>query len=116
MSPASSFNQSFPLIYYPPVLSVIREIEKGNVNRGDTVESRITFVNLSPKLEGIAIDKISFKDDWWSDHFELTESGGNETIENLKPGESTTLSKLLTVTSDDSVEISSDYEDIIFDY
>ena len=116
LSPASSFNQSFPLIYYPPVLSVIREIEKGNVNRGDTVESRITFVNLSPKLEGIAIDKISFKDDWWSDHFELTESSGNETIENLKPGESTTLSKLLTVTSDDSVEISSDYEDIIFDY
>ena len=116
LSPGSSFNQSFPLIYYPPVLSVIRDIENGNLNTGDTLESRITFTNLSPELEGIAIDRITFTDNWWSDHFELLEGGGNETIENLEPGESVTVSKLLSVTSDDSIEIISNYDDIVFDY
>ena len=116
LSPGLSFNQTLPLLYYPPVLSVIRDIESGSVNTGDTVESRITFTNLSPELEGIVIDEITFTDNWWLDHFELLEAGGNETIENLAPGESVTVSKLLSVTSDDSVEIISNYEDIIFDY
>ncbi len=116
LSPESSFNQSLPLIYYPPVLSVIRDIENGSVNTGDAIESRITFTNLSPEIEGLVIDKITFKDNWWSDHFELLEGGGNETIENLRPGESVTVSKLLSVTSDDSVKLTSNYENIIFDY
>ena len=116
LSRGSSFNASIPLDYYPPVLSVVRVIDKTSGSDGDTIESRITFSNLSPILGGHKINEIIFTDEWWNDDFNLLEPGQNDTVVDLMPGESITLSKLLQVDTSESISVTTSSEDIIFEY
>ena len=116
LSRGSSFNATIPLDYYPPVLSVVRVIDKTSGSDGDTIESRITFSNLSPFLGGHKIDEVTFTDDWWTEDFSLLESGQNNTILNLMPGESVTLSKLLQVDTSESTTVETSSQDTVFEY
>ena len=116
LSRGSSFNFTIPLDYYPPVLSVVRVIDKTSGSDGDTIESRITFSNLSPFLGGHKIDEVTFTDDWWTEDFNLLESGQNNTILNLMPGESVTLSKLLQVDTSESTTVETSSQDTVFEY
>ena len=116
LSRGSSFNFTIPLDYYPPVLSVVRVIDKTSGSDGDTIESRITFSNLSPFLGGHKIDEVTFTDDWWTEDFSLLESGQNNTILNLMPGESVTLSKLLQVDTSESTTVETSSQDTVFEY
>ena len=116
LSRGSSFNATIPLDYYPPVLSVVRVIDKTSGSDGDTIESRITFSNLSPFLGGHKIDEVTFTDDWWTEDFNLLESGQNNTILNLMPGESVTLSKLLQVDTSESTTVETSSQDTVFEY
>nr|AIF18808.1 hypothetical protein [uncultured marine thaumarchaeote KM3_84_F03] len=119
LSRGSSFNSthhSIPLDYYPPVLSVVRVIDKTSGSDGDTIESRITFSNLSPVLGGHKIDEVTFTDDWWTEDFSLLESGQNNTIINLMPGKSVTLSKLLQVDTSESTTVETSSQDTVFEY
>ena len=116
LSRGSSFNATIPLDYYPPVLSVVRVIDKTSGSDGDTIESRITFSNLSPFLGGHKIDEVTFTDDWWTEDFSLLESGQNNTILNLMPGESVTLSKLLQVDTSESITVETSSQDTVFEY
>ena len=116
LSRGSSFNATIPLDYYPPVLSVVRVIDKTSGSDGDTIESRITFSNLSPFLGGHKIDEVTFTDDWWTEDFSLLESGQNNTILNLMPGESVTLSKLLQVDTSKSTTVETSSQDTVFEY
>jgi len=119
LSRGSSFNStlhSIPLDYYPPVLSVVRVIDKTSGSDGDTIESRITFTNLSPFIGGHSIEEVIFVDDWWTDDFALLEPGENDTIKHLTPGESRTLSKLLQVDTSESTIVETSPEDIKFEY
>ena len=116
LSRGSSFNATIPLDYYPPVLSVVRVIDKTSGSDGDTIESRITFSNLSPLLGGHKIDEVTFTDDWWTEDFSLLESGQNNTILNLMPGESVTLSKLLQVDTSESTTVETSSQDTVFEY
>lgn len=110
------FNYSLPLVHYPPVLSVVREIDKTAGYNGDTIESRLIFTNLSPKIDGLAIDKVNFQDNWWDEHFTLVQSGGEDVIENLAPGETVTMSRLLKINTDEIITVQSSLEDTSFDY
>ena len=116
LSRDSSFNSTILLDYYPPVLSVVRVIDKTSGSDGDTIESRITFTNLSPVLGGHSIEEVIFVDDWWTDDFTLLEPGENDTVRHLAPGESRTLSKLLQINTFESTIIETSPEDIKFEY
>ncbi len=116
LSSDSSFNSTILLDYYPPVLSVVRVIDKTSGSDGDTIESRITFTNLSPVLGGHSIEEVIFVDDWWTDDFTLLEPGENDTVRHLVPGESRTLSKLLQINTFESTIIETSPEDIKFEY
>jgi len=116
LSRDSSFNSTILLDYYPPVLSVVRVIDKTSGSDGDTIESRITFTNLSPVIGGHSIREVIFVDDWWTDDFILLEPGENDTVRHLVPGESRTLSKLLQINTFESTIIETSPEDIKFEY
>ncbi len=116
LSRDSSFNSTILLDYYPPVLSVVRVIDKTSGSDGDTIESRITFTNLSPVIGGHSIREVIFVDDWWTDDFTLLEPGENDTVRHLVPGESRTLSKLLQINTFESTIIETSPEDIKFEY
>ena len=116
LSSDSSFNSTILLDYYPPVLSVVRVIDKTSGSDGDTIESRITFTNLSPVIGGHSIREVIFVDDWWTDDFILLEPGENDTVRHLVPGESRTLSKLLQINTFESTIIETSPEDIKFEY
>ena len=116
LSSDSSFNSTILLDYYPPVLSVVRVIDKTSGSDGDTIESRITFTNLSPVIGGHSIREVIFVDDWWTDDFTLLEPGENDTVRHLVPGESRTLSKLLQINTFESTIIETSPEDIKFEY
>ena len=117
LSRGSNFNAIIPLDYYPPVLSVVRVIDKTSGSDGDTIESRITFSNLSPLLGGHKIDEVTFTDEWWVDDFNLLESGQNDTIiEDLLPGDSVTISKLLQVDTSESTNVETSSQDTVFEY
>lgn len=116
LSNGGSFNNTIPLDYYPPVLSVVRIIDKTVGYSGDTIESRITFTNLSPEVDGQTIDEVVFTDDWWTDDFTLLISGEDDIIENLLPGQSVTISKLLQIDTDEPTTIVSKQQDTSFEY
>ena len=116
LSRGSTFNSTIPLDYYPPVLSVVRVIDKTSGSDGDTIESRITFSNLSPLLGGHKIDEVNFTDEWWTDDFNLLESGQNDTIRDLMPGDSVTISKLLQVDTSESTTVETSSQDTVFEY
>jgi len=116
LSSDSHFNSTILLDYYPPVLSVVRVIDKTSGSDGDTIESRITFTNLSPVLGGHSIEEVIFVDDWWTDDFTLLEPGENDTVRHLAPGKSKTLSKLLQIDTSESTIIETSPEDIKFEY
>ena len=116
LSRGSTFNATVPLDYYPPVLSVVRVIDKTSGSEGDTIESRITFSNLSPLLGGHKIDEVTFTDEWWVDDFNLLESGQNDTIKDLMPGDSITISKLLQVDTSESTTVETSSQDTVFEY
>ena len=116
LSRGSSINTTIPLDYYPPVLSVVRVIDKTSGFDGDTIESRITFSNLSPVLGGHKITEVTFSDEWWTDDFSLLEPGQNNTVKNLMPGDSITLSKLLQVDTSESTVVETSSRDTVFEY